>query len=81
MFSEYALPFADLSFEHGQAINGSGGTWAVLGLTLFSVIMLLIMMNLMIAIMSEAIEEVKRIARARWCFEQVRIQIDLTFIN
>ena len=51
----------------------------MLGLTLFSVIMLLIMMNLMIAIMSEAIEEVKRIARARWCFEQVRIQIKIDF--
>ena len=47
----------------------------MLGLTLFSVIMLLIMMNLMIAIMSEAIEEVKRIARARWCFEQVRMNL------
>jgi hypothetical protein len=56
--------------DFAAAQDGSHSFVAVAMLMLFSLTMVLVMMNLMIAIMSEAIEEVKADARARWCREQ-----------
>ena len=72
--SVYQLAFGDVDFS--GALNGPHWLYAFGVLFFFSIIVVLIMMNLMIAIMSEAIDEVKGVARARWCYQQQQKLLD-----
>ena len=58
------------ALDFAAARDGSESGMTLTLMFVFFLLVVLIMMNLMIAVMSEAIEEVKSEARARWCLQQ-----------
>eukprot|EP00947_MAST-08B_sp_MAST-8B-sp1_P006644 g6644.t1 len=58
------------ALDFAAARDGSESGMTLTLMFVFFFLVVLIMMNLMIAVMSEAIEEVKSEARARWCLQQ-----------
>ena len=63
----YKAALGDFDFE------GASSAHSVLGsvyMVVFSFIMIILLLNLLIAVMSEAYEDVKQSANARWCYMQ-----------
>eukprot|EP00947_MAST-08B_sp_MAST-8B-sp1_P003550 g3550.t1 len=56
---------SDGDFDFAQALDGPDYAIATSVMFVFSIMMALLMMNLMIAVMGEAIEDVKTVAKAR----------------
>ena len=70
-FTQLQRSFGDMNFS--EAYDMATGTTMILVIViyfLFAFFMVILMMNLMVAIMSEAIEEVSAQAKARWCQNQ-----------
>ena len=70
-FTQLQRSFGDMNFS--EAYDMATGATMILVIVIyfmFAFFMVILMMNLMVAIMSEAIEEVSAQARARWCQNQ-----------
>ena len=67
------VSLGDVDFDEA---NEADAFWGVILLIIFVVVSVLLLLNLLIAVMSEAYEEVKNDASARWAYSQVGMLID-----
>jgi len=71
--STFRSSLGDIDFDGKYA---AGQNFAVIVTCLVAFLMVILLLNLLIAIMNEAFEEIKSSAEARWCYMQFRMIVD-----
>ena len=73
LVSRFQGSLGDVDFESAASLDRDWGTFVLIFFILVAVLLLL---NLLIAVMSEAYEEVKEVAEARWAYVQMEMLLE-----
>ena len=73
LVSRFQGSLGDVDFESAEALDQG---WGLTFLIFFIVVAVLLLLNLLIAVMSEAYEEVKETAEARWAYIQMEMLVE-----
>ena len=71
--SQFQGSLGDVDFESAESLDRGWGTFVLICFIFLAVLLLL---NLLIAVMSEAYEEVKEVAEARWAYVQMEMLLE-----
>ena len=73
LVSRFQGSLGDVDFESAASLDRDLGTFV---LVFFIFVAVLLLLNLLIAVMSEAYEEVKEVAEARWAYVQMEMLVE-----
>jgi uncharacterized membrane protein YgcG len=73
LVSRFQGSLGDVDFESAASLDRDWGTFV---LVFFILVAVLLLLNLLIAVMSEAYEEVKEVAEARWAYVQMEMLVE-----
>ena len=72
LISRFQSSLGDVDFESAASMDRN---WGMFVLIFFIFVAVLLLLNLLIAVMSEAYEEVKETAEARWAYVQIEMLV------
>ena len=78
LISRFQGSLGDVDFESAASMDRG---WGIFVLIFFIAIAVLLLLNLLIAVMSEAYEEVKEVAEARWAYVQMEMLLETQEAN
>lgn len=73
LVSRFQGSLGDVDFEGAASLDRDWGTFVLI---FFIFVAVLLLLNLLIAVMSEAYEEVKEVAEARWAYVQMEMLVE-----
>ena len=73
LISRFQGSLGDVDFESAASLDHD---WGMTFLIFFIFVAVLLLLNLLIAVMSEAYEEVKEVAEARWAYVQMEMLVE-----
>ena len=73
LISRFQGSLGDVDFESAASLDRDWGTFVLI---FFIFVAVLLLLNLLIAVMSEAYEEVKEVAEARWAYVQMEMLVE-----
>ena len=73
LVSRFQGSLGDVDFESAASLDRDWGTFVLI---FFIFVAVLLLLNLLIAVMSEAYEEVKDVAEARWAYVQMEMLVE-----
>ena len=73
LISRFQRSLGDVDFESAASMDRN---WGMFVLIFFIFVAVLLLLNLLIAVMSEAYEEVKEVAEARWAYVQMEMLLE-----